>query len=121
MTDIKLDGNDDLDLSTGDLQLLTGVDEVRQRVELKLRFFKGEWFLDRSFGVPWFQDILVRNPQLDVVRALLIRAIESEPNVDKVTQLVLDLNTERHLTIESVEILANENVINLENFQVVEL
>ena len=29
MTDIKLDGNDDLDLSTGDLQLLTGVDEVR--------------------------------------------------------------------------------------------
>lgn len=120
--DIQLNNDGDIDLSTGDLVLIDGVDEARQRVQIKLRFFKGEWFLAPSFGVPWFRDVLIKNPQTDVVRNLIVKAVESEAGVDKVTEIVLEYAPEtRKLTISSLRALVDGEFIDFSNFQLVEL
>lgn len=71
----------DLLVEGGDLQLLDGLDAIAQHVAIRLQFFRGEWFLDTRIGVPYFTDILVKNPDLNIVRFLLRAAVASTPGV----------------------------------------
>jgi hypothetical protein len=56
---LLLDDDGDLDLSSGDLELNYGVDAVAQDVSSALRAIRGEWFLDRSLGVPYQENDFV--------------------------------------------------------------
>lgn len=72
-----------LDLSKGRLQLV-GTDpnaEIRQKIAVRLQFFKGEWFLDQNIGVPYFQAILIKNPNLPTIQSIYRQAIVSVPGV----------------------------------------
>lgn len=33
-------------------------EEILQRIKVRLRFFKDEWFLNSEHGIPYFQDII---------------------------------------------------------------
>lgn len=69
--DIKLTTGGDLDLSTGDIQM---TDDLAQKVAIRLRWFLDEWRLGPKLGLPYFQTILVKNPDI----AAITRAIRSE-------------------------------------------
>lgn len=60
-------------------------DLVVQRVATRLRTFQGECYLDRSVGVPYFQEVLKRRPDLSRIRALFVERIRSVPGVASVT------------------------------------
>lgn len=45
----------DLAFVDDDLQLVTGVEEIRQRVLIRLRFFFQEWVLNRNAGTKWYE------------------------------------------------------------------
>ena len=47
-----------LNLGTRDLEpgIVTGADEVVQRLLTRLKRELGEWFLNTSAGLPWYQD-----------------------------------------------------------------
>lgn len=49
--DLRLGPN--RDLTTG---IVTGVDEIIQRLVTRLNRELGEWFLNTSVGLPWYQD-----------------------------------------------------------------
>lgn len=49
--DLRLGPN--RDLTTG---IVTGVDEIIQRLVTRLNRELGEWFLNTSAGLPWYQD-----------------------------------------------------------------
>lgn len=55
MAGFKLDANGDIEVdSNGKIQLLSTFQElVRQRLDIKLKTFRGEWFLDTTFGIPY--------------------------------------------------------------------
>ena len=63
---------------TGDL------DGIRQQVMLRLGFFKGEWFLDEETGLPWYEEILVKNPNMirvrDIFRTAICRSLAFAPS-----------------------------------------
>ena len=90
MADIKLDINGDLDLSTGDLVILTGLDATPQRLARKLKFFEGEWFLDTRTGIPYFRSILVKNPQTNVILSIYRQAITTDEAVTSLNDLNLE-------------------------------
>jgi hypothetical protein len=48
----------DLAIAAGEASLIDGAEQVAQALDTHLHLFRGEWFLDRSFGVPWFESIL---------------------------------------------------------------
>jgi len=91
-----LDG--DIALVHGDIALVTGPDEIRQRVLLRLRRQLGEWAYDTTLGVPWIEQVFVRNPDLGVIRALLVREIANTSGVLEVRSLELTLTAGRELS-----------------------
>ncbi len=72
----------------GDLRLTRGslvwssdpILEVAQRLRSRLRMFKGEWFLDRRQGIPYFQKVF-QGATDATLRAIFSRAIRGTPGV----------------------------------------
>jgi hypothetical protein len=87
--------------STGDVATVTGRDAVVQHVRVRLRFFKGECFADLRLGFPWREEVLgKKNPNLERIRALVRRTIETTPGIREVNELSLSLDRRtRRLTV----------------------
>lgn len=79
----------DLLMRDGQLVLVTGLEAIRQELAVRLRWFKGEWFLDRRTGVPWFQKILGTKAGLTAIERILRRVITTTPGVVAITDFVL--------------------------------
>ena len=66
MTDIALDLDQnsptyrDVQIVNGDLQLVGAGPAILQHILQRLGIFLGEWFLDNTIGVPYFQQVLVK-------------------------------------------------------------
>ena len=99
--DLSLDDTGDLLINdTGDLVLLEGVDATAQHLLISLRFFQGEWFLDLRIGFPYFEEVLVKAPDLNVVQSLFRDAILETEKVISVSELELDYDgTTRTLAV----------------------
>lgn len=71
----------DIALVNGSYVIETGAAYTRTRLAARLKFFKGEYFLDRRKGVPYYDHVFVKNPNIDVVRTLFRRVILGTPGV----------------------------------------
>jgi hypothetical protein len=71
-----------LDPSTSQCRLTNSLSEwVQQELYTRFKFFQGEWFLDRTLGLPWFQQILgIKNSPL-LVQSILRQTISTCPGV----------------------------------------
>ena len=66
--DLLLDNNDDLFITT-DLAWATGVQAVAQECRIALQMFAGEWFMDLTFGYPYWTRILGQKPDVAIAAA----------------------------------------------------
>lgn len=86
-----------LDPATGDIAFpprwLRGGEAVAQRVRVRFKFFAGEWFLDRRLGVPYYRDILIKNPDRLVVSAVFRKVLTLTLGVQKVNAFSAVLET----------------------------
>ncbi len=88
-------------LVNGNFSFTKGIDAIRQGIEIRLQFFLGEWFLDTSKGMPYYQRVLVKNPSIPGVRALFREHILKAPGVRSVTSLELTFNkSARRLSVD---------------------
>ena len=91
MYDIAMNINtNDLVIQNGDLMVIDNAERVAQQIAIHLRFFNGEWFLNTSEGVPYFEYILVKNPNLNHIRQVLREAIEKVSDVIKINYISLN-------------------------------
>lgn len=90
--DLLLDDSGDLDFSSGTLELVDGIDAVKQNLILRYSLFKGEWFLNPLAGVPYFQTILVKNPAMTVVRSILRKVADTTEGVSAVNNFQATLD-----------------------------
>lgn len=82
MSDIKLDVNGDLLLTRGELGMTaTTQDAAKQRTTIRLLSYEGEWYLDESFGVPYFDKVLIKNSNQGSVDAVFRAAILDDPEI----------------------------------------
>lgn len=115
MSDLKLDQvSGDLVVENGDLVLTTGEDAIRQHVQQRLRTFLGEWFLDTGVGVPWFQDILKKNPNPQIVDGLIQNEIIQTPGVVELLKYESDFDRSLRKLSVSVQFRTVTGVINFE-------
>jgi hypothetical protein len=112
MSDWQLDAaTGDIDLSAGDLVFVTGADAVAQHLKIRLRFVRGEWFLDQRVGIPYRSQIWVKNPNLAAIRTTYRRSILSTPGVDKLERIDLSFDAPtREMRLEFSAKLAGETV-----------
>lgn len=67
-------------------------DSIAQSIKTRLLFFRGEDFLDSRAGMPYYQEILRKNPNRAVVLALFRRRILSVLGVVSVRRLDFSLD-----------------------------
>ena len=91
MTTILLTDTNNVSLTNGFQSLISGQDETIQRIRLTLTAFQGEWFLDESSGLPYFQDIVVRGVNEGAVEQIYRAAIQDIPGVAEVNELTIGL------------------------------
>lgn len=115
-----------IDPITGDMALdasgqitLTATEEVAtlQRLRIKFQFFKGEWFLDKRQGTPWYQRILIKGSSERVNRSIFRQIIEGDPGVARLVSLRYSLNrATRRLTLDWVAKLKSGKTLRSADF-----
>ena len=101
MIDLELNSDHDISIVNGDLRLVRAEAAVPQHVKQRLLAILGEWFLDHSVGLPWFETILGKHRTLDVVEALIRDQILGTPGIKSLDSFVLrvDENAERRAIV----------------------
>ena len=85
MIGFKLNSAGDIEASDGKITLLSTIQEaVRQRLQIKLRTFQNEWFLDTTYGIPYRQQIIGKGLSKAEIDALYISEINSDPDVQRI-------------------------------------
>jgi hypothetical protein len=86
MIDIELDPTtNDLVLDSFDLSLIKDVRQVAQNLAIRLRFFLGEWYLDTTVGLPYYEYILVKNPNQIQVESFIKEEIAATQGIEQIT------------------------------------
>lgn len=114
--DLKLDDNNDLVFENNQLVLVDGADFVKQLLKQRLQTFIGEWFLDTSLGIPYFQEILKKQVNINAVSNIFKNEILNTPGVIEMETFELDFTEgTRHLSLTfSVRTQTGSITINIE-------
>jgi len=80
---------------------INNADKVAQQIKMNLLSFLVEWFLDVTYGVPYLEEILVKNPRMASVETILRSHISSVPDVIRIDHLGLSWDRQkRYLFVE---------------------
>lgn len=85
MNDFLLDADGDLDTSQLGLAIVRGADRVKQNIQIKLKLWTGEWFLDTEAGTPYLEDILGKRISLGGALASIRASILEVDGVNGIT------------------------------------
>ncbi len=101
MIDLELNTANDLKIEEYDLQLIKDEDQVAQNISIKLQMYQGEWFLNTKAGVPYYESILVKNPDGAAIDSLLKKAILTVDGVNELLEYEADFDEDiaRLLTV----------------------
>lgn len=122
MVDISLDLNknsatyNDILITNNDITLTSdansnGANPVLQDILQRLRFYLGEWFLDNTQGIPWIQQILIKNPNISGVEAILMNTIVGTPGVTQLTDFTASFNTAQRIFSVSFKCITTQGVV----------
>lgn len=75
---------------------------IAQKLRNRLRFFFAEWFLDRRQGLPFFERVLVKNPDSRAIRTIFRRTITETAGVASVEKLSLTVAPDRTARLDFV-------------------
>ncbi len=65
---------------------------TRQRLEINLQMYRGEWFANLNYGVPYFQSVFGKNTK-DEVDAIFKSTIRNTEGVIKITSFTSTTNS----------------------------
>lgn len=106
-----------LDPNTNDMVFINGgcpvtqllVDVVTQRLKITLYTFLGEWFLDRSVGVPYIQQVFGKVRSKQTVDLIFQQIIAADPDVIEILAFESELasSTRGYSMVFSVRVIDN--------------
>lgn len=101
----------DLTLKNGDLQLVDGGNWVQQSIKQNLQTLLGEWFLDTTIGLPWFDEIMQKGTSENRIKQLLIREIANTQGVEKLNSLIINVDNRTRRGTVTFEVQALGTII----------
>lgn len=82
--------------------LKNDMEDLNQRLKVKLLTNRGEWFFDRTYGIPYFDEVFVKGVKKDQLDDIFKIAISQERNVDSIVSYSSVLNlSQRTFSIEA--------------------
>ena len=75
-------------------------DSVAQKIRIRLLWFLNEWRWDPEEGIPYFDDVFVKNPNLDAIESVIREKIFEIHEIIEVGDISVTLNSDqRKVTI----------------------
>ena len=112
MSDLKLDDlTGDLVIENADLVLTVGSDAVRQHLLQRLRTFMGEWFLNLDARLPYFQDILIKDPNLNAIDGVIKNVIIDTPGVLELLSFEMDYDSSTQALVLTFSVQVSDGVL----------
>ncbi len=124
MSDFKLVKTDDvwdLDDTNQELSLVEDYTDdngdfqpeaIAQEMRIAMQFHRGEWALNILLGIPYLEQVFIKNPSLAALSVLFTRAARSVPGIVSVQDMALELETEtRELDVSYRATAQNGGVI----------
>lgn len=111
MKDLKLDSQHDLLIRNGQLVLVDGVNQTAQQIKIALLTFLGEWFMDNSVGVPYFDQVLLKSPDKSKIEHIFRQKILAVANVKRVLSLRTLLDRQARLLVVEFEAQTSNGVV----------
>lgn len=116
--DIKLDLNL-VSLSNGDAIWINGpltregitgpfTENVAQRLRIRMLTFEGEWFLDTTYGVPYWQRILGQKPTKSAIDQILQQEVLSENGVKEIVSFTSSFVNRKYSASFQVRVVNGE-------------
>jgi hypothetical protein len=110
--DIMLNRDGDVIFSeNGDI---APTDGIRQAVVIRLRWFLNEWRFAPPFGMPYFEEILVKNPDLERIKVIIRDECMSVDGVKDITNISVDYDPRARAAVFRLNIVTGEKIYNEE-------
>lgn len=111
--DIKVSATTgDLELSAaGDLQWISGGEAIAQHARIRLRFFLGEWFLDETEGFPYWERVLVHNPDLVALTEAYRQTVAETPGMASVEKCELTFDRQSRTLTPDIEATTTDGTL----------
>lgn len=116
-TDIRLNNLHDLDITSGDLELFTRVEDLAvQMVKTNLLLYKGEWFRDIDLGIPYVQEIFGNKNTQNAADANIKNTILNTDNIRSITSYTgsIDPTTRKYKVVFSAITDSGDIINNIE-------
>lgn len=98
MIDIALDQDkNDLIIENFDFVLFDEIDQISQNLSIRLKFILGEWFLDITQGVPYFQEFFIKNPNQIHIESILKQEIVQTLGIRELTSFEADFDKQKRI------------------------
>jgi hypothetical protein len=91
MNSLRLNDQYDLVIQTNEFVPISGREAITQHLAVRFGIFFAEFRYDTSVGVPYYQDILVKNPSFVVVQERLRQTILLTPGIIDLIDFFFDL------------------------------
>lgn len=109
--DLKLiENTNNLEITNSDLTLVSGSVYVANKIRIALRTFKTEWYLNINAGLPYYEEIFIKNPNVDFIADLYQSEILKIKEVKELTEFELTLEN-RKMTITFTAILQSGEIL----------
>ena len=109
MKDIKL--NDDWDIAinpeTADIEL---IDSPMQEIMIRLQWFAKEWIFAPQYGLSYWENILVKNPDTARIKNLIKKEIQKVDTVEAVENIGIQINTGKRTCSISFDVKIGEEL-----------
>lgn len=86
---LALDSNHDIIIGRGATRI-SGAAQVAQLVKCRLLTLMGEWKLDSSIGLPWFEAIFTKQVRPADIEAAIANIIRGTPGVQQLISIEID-------------------------------
>jgi hypothetical protein len=110
-TTLRLADDGDLDFVDNNFVLTTGITALRDRLFTNVRTFQGEWYLDPTLGVPYFQQVFEKQVNVGVLYTIFSGVLRRTKGVAAVNQLTFELNNANRELLIQFSVTADDGTI----------
>jgi hypothetical protein len=98
MIDIALDPiTNDLIFQDFDFALFDNTKQIMQNLAIRLRFVLGEWYLDITQGIPYYEEFFIKSPNQIQIESVLKQEIVQTRGIVELTKFEADFDKRRRI------------------------
>lgn len=112
MKDLRLTEDGDLYITeNGDVQF---TDSVLQAIKIRLKWFLAEWRINTNYGMPYYDEVFIKNPSTALIEDRIRTEILSIDGVQTVESISVVIDKTTRVANIQFKVVAQEEVINEE-------